>query len=308
MPDHRQIFSMTPAERYSISAGRHLYLDTSVIRRLGTKLWSVPRIAETYTSVLTLIELLSDIMRNEKEFHTRRSAIAGIMAGRVEIDWQMPDVRVKCAFDLLRPKYDIYESAVQGIQELLDCLSGADTLEDFRRREKEVGREFGVSYFQQIDCDISTSSLASFRKWAGYNRAQWQSGSPAALLKELGLPEDLSLREAATVLGGSTFDVGLGVYAITKRFTEAEGGDHEYHDRLFRSYDHSLDLYMRAESRQLWREVGFADSPGRNTAVDLTHLRYVADNSFVVTADDGMAAQVVGANGAVMTLAELLAA
>lgn len=298
---------MTPTASYSISSSRHLYLDTSAVRRLGTKLWSVPRATETYTSVFTLIELLSDIMKSEKEFHTRRSAIAGIMAGAVEIDWQMPDVRVECAFDLLRTKYDIYESRVQGIQELLVCLAEVETPEQFIQREKQLNLEHDVAYFAQMDREISTSHLAAFEKWTPYNRAQFRLPSTSDLLKELGLPEDLSLAEAAAALGGSGFDVGLGLFAITKRFTEREGGDHEYHDQLFRSYDHSLDLYMRAQSRQLWREIGFADSPGRNTAADLTHLRYVVENSFVVTADDGMAAQIVGAGGAVLTVAELLA-
>lgn len=306
MPDHRVIFSLSSKHAYSIAPARHLYLDTSAVRRLGTRLWASGRVRETYTSVLTLIELLSDITKNEREFRARRSAIAGIMGGDVDIDWQMPDLRLRSAFALLRAKYDLYESRVQCVQRLLTCLATTETLSDFLRQESKLGLEHDLSYFSSFDRRISETHIEAARKWVPFNREQFRQPEIGDFLSFIGLPREASVSEAGSALGGSSFDFGLGLYALTKKFSEEEGHtDYEYHDALFKSYDQSIDLYIRAMSFQQWREIGRADMPGRNTAADLTHLEYVVDGSYVVTADDGMATQIMQAGGAVMSVGEL---
>jgi hypothetical protein len=307
VPEHRLIFSRTPRHAYSLGAGRNLYLDTSAIRRLGKRFRTSPRIHEIYTSVFTLIELLSDITKSDGEFRARRSAVAGIMASDVGIDWQMPDVRLRCAFEPLKTKYDIYESRVQCIQELLTCLAHTETLKRFRQEEAELRLEYGIEYFSQLDQRISETHIASSRKWVPHNRKQFREPHTAEFLEFLGLPRDTSIVEAGVAIGGSSFDSGLALYSLTAKFAEEEGQplDSDFHDQLFRGYDNSLGLYVRASSFQMWREIGRGDLPGRNTAADLAHLEYVVKGSYVVTADDGMAAQILQAGGAVLSVEEL---
>lgn len=299
--EHRTIFEASPSSAYTIPSWRHLYLDTSIVRRLGTKLWDCPRAAESYTSVLTLIELMNGLCENEKQFRIRKSAIAGLMASEVAIDWQMPDVRLRCAFSELRPKYDIYEKRTECIQKLLTCLATCERPDEFRSKQAALGLEYGWEHFARMDEEISRGHINAAKKWVPYNREQFHHPATPEFLAMFGLPPDAPIHQAAQVLGGSDFDFGLGLYALTKKFMAEEGlHGFEVHDRLFRSYDGSVDLYIRAESHQIWRENGRNDMPGRNTGLDLTHLLYVAAGSYVVTTDDGMASATLQAGGAVI--------
>src|SRR5687768_10547003 len=106
---HRPIFEASPEFTYTLDPMRVYYLDTSFIRRMGVRLSSWPGCAQSYTSALTIVELLNGIGRDEHEFGKRRSAIGAILAGRVGVNWQMPEIRLRCAFADLRKKYDIYE-------------------------------------------------------------------------------------------------------------------------------------------------------------------------------------------------------
>jgi hypothetical protein len=114
------------------------------------------------------------------------------------------------------------------------------------------------------------------------------------------LPADASIAEAARAIGASEFDFGLAIFAITRAFAAQEENTEAFHDRLFESYDGSIDLYVRASCLQQWREIGRNDKPGRNTALDLEHLLYVSPGATVVTTDAGMTNAVLEAGGIVL--------
>lgn len=292
------IFAHSPRSAYQIAGSRHFYLDTSAIRRLGARLESWPYINESYTSVLTLIELLNGVTRDEKEFAHRHSAISGILGGGVPIDWQMPQFRLRCAFPPLRARYDILETRTECIQKLLHCLVRCRSAEEFARTEKQLALEHGLRYFNEVDEGISQRFMEAARKWVPINRQNFTDPSMPEFLSMLGLPPTASIATMAAALGGSDFDFGMGLFAVTRQFaSEGQQYTEEWHDELFRSYDGTIDLYFHAMSHQIWRENGRADMPGRNAGLDLEHLLYVTEGSTIVTTDAGMARAVIDAGG-----------
>jgi hypothetical protein len=213
----------------------------------------------------------------------------------------MPDVRLRCAFEPLRKKYDIFEKRTECLRNLLACLGLSTSVKEFARREHQLRLECGLDYFENLDDAISRTHIEATRRWVPYNRAQFSHPSTAQLLAMFGLPPEASIRELNERMAGSEFDFGLGIFALTEKFTSEEGEySEEFHDELFRSYDGSIDLYIRASDFQLRREVGRADSPGRNTAADLTHISYVVPRASVATTDIGMRDAVVEAGGNVL--------
>jgi len=187
------------------------------------------------------------------------------------------------------------------LRDLLKCLGVSTTAKAFAHRESVLHLEYGLDYFDTLDDQISRTHIEATREWVPYNRAQFSHSSMPEFLAMFGLHPNVSIREASDRVAGSEFDFGLGIFALTEKFTLEEGEySEQLHDELFRSYDGSIDLYVRASSFQLRREIGRADIPGRNTAADLTHMSYVVPHASVVTTDVGMRNAVLEAGGKVI--------
>jgi hypothetical protein len=297
---HRTIFSYSPSSAYRIAENRSLYLDTSVIRRLGKKLVGWPNAASSYTSILTIVELLNGITKTDKDFRERRSAIVGLLAAEIAIDWQMPQFRLRSAFPQLREKYDIYEERNECIEELLCCLAQCQTRDEFARQEATLLLEYDLNYFATADEAISRTHIDAARKWVPFIRSHFDDPSTIDRRGMVGLPPTASIAQTAERIGASDFEFGMALFAITKVFAVEETYTEELHDDLFESYDGSIDLFIRACCLQQWREIGRYEMPGRNTGLDLEHLLYVSHGSRVVTADIGMSNAVVQAGGGVV--------
>ena len=239
---HRKIFAASPSQAYAIPSDRDLYLDTSVIRRLGRQLAKTKQIDRTYTSALTLIELLNGVLASDKEFASRRAAACSIKEARVPVDWQLPDARLRCAFESMRAKYDIYEEAVRCLRELVNTLVRHESRAAFARSERGLRLENDLDYFARMDRRISETCLSAYRSRVAEIRAQFRQAGWGEFLQYLGLAADLSLPQVASALAGSPFDCGFGLFAIATRFANEEERDDSYRDLLFTTYDGTLSL------------------------------------------------------------------
>lgn len=299
---HKPIFGASPKDSYELDSERVLYLDTSIIRRLGRRLKTWEHRHRSYTSVLSIVELLNGIGKDVAEFRKRRSAIAGIFLAGIQIDWQMPELKLRCAFTRLRPKYDIFEKRTECIQEIIRCLRESKSADEFVLREANLRLMFPLRYFADYDEIMSRQTIESAAKWTPKFHESFAHESTAQWLRFVGLPPGASARELSARVDGSAFDYGTTIFAMTTKFAAEEGIVNEVEkEALFRSYDGSCSFYIRALASQQWRQVAWGDMPGRNAGVDFHHLIYLTPGVELVTVDRRMAA---AASAAGATLAE----
>jgi hypothetical protein len=274
---------------------------------MGSRLSNWPHRDETYTSVVTIIELLNGIGKNPEEYRKRRSAIVGLFRAGTEIDWQLPEIRLRCAFEVLRSKYDIFEKRTECLRSILSCLGRSRSVDEFLLSETSLRLMYPLPYFAEFDERMSGDHIDAFKRWTPLNRGElFQHESTLQLLAIFDLPADATVKQLSERVAGSEFDFGLTIFAMSEKFSAEEDlATEEMQASIFNSYDGSIDIYIRALALQQWREVGLAHAPSRNTGVDLYHLLYLVSGTELVTADVAMARAAVAAGGRVANLKSL---
>src|SRR5437868_10231257 len=132
------------------------YLDTSAVRRLGSRLNRLEAPGRIFrSSALTVSELLNGILETDKEFGRRRAAITALLGLKtLEIEWTLPDTPLALCFIEIQKHYNISDRSPSSLQQLAQCASTSKDRDDFKAREAQLNIEFGRPYFEDYDTEF----------------------------------------------------------------------------------------------------------------------------------------------------------
>jgi len=283
---NRDVFRGAHLQKYAIPSERTLYFDTSALQSAGHRLLTLDVAKIGYTSVLAIVELVSGITISENNYRKRRLVLLHALG--LPIDWQFPDVKTACSFELLRDKYDIYEKRAECLDKVLACIIASNTLTEFRSAEKARDLTHSIGYFEDFDAQIDRT----WRRGEGHRdfvKGLFEDSSKPRLLDLLGLPSDTGFRDFGEIFRRHPLNVGFSRYIVFCKLNETlQIEDTAEQDRVFRSYNGSIDYYLRGFG--LWsadREYR-GDRSRRNDGQDLAHLLHIVPDGTLVTEDKKM--------------------
>lgn len=293
---HRTIFQFSSTDAYRITTDRNIYLDTGEIRRRARTLRGTRLAAASYTSSLTMIELLAKIRSSNQEFGLRRAALRAIFGAEIAIDWQMVDQKVYCSFPTLRPKVDVFEGRVAALRSLATMAAGAADRAEFSRLVRDNCQE-QLEYFEKYDEAIAAQYRDSAKALQQIGKSNYDPNSP--FVAALGLPTSASHAEYVKAVQKSVLNriITRGVFAYQACEYEGTDGkaDRARFRHFFMEYDGSIDPYLLAFG---WRHIEHAigRSPGRNDGLDIAHLQFLFPGAILATTDHSLAklAEAVG--------------
>jgi hypothetical protein len=106
-----------------------VYFETNALRKLAYKLLDETFIKDKYTSILSLVELVSGICDNES-FLLRKSIIGKVIQSKILIDLNLPDTTFLKAFGVQKNNDEI----AQSVGKILDLINVSDNYIAFQEQ------------------------------------------------------------------------------------------------------------------------------------------------------------------------------
>ena len=282
----RQIFAGSPEAAYVISSQRDLYLDTSFILSRGRALGSLPWIARSYTGSLTFVELLADIGVSEREFAARKRAMSTLLNADIVIDWQIPKRKIPGAFAIIREKYDVFDDTVLYLQKLVNVAVSSRSRAEFEDRIQGSPLTDAHEHFRSVDKQLDESHRETIEGWIRESPVAFADPSRSMLFDVLSLPESTTHAQLCYAMAESILGCQIFVYAFMELYAEEQGiNDEAGQERLYHSYDHSIDAYVAVSASKMWRHAATKQQPARNDGIDEDHLLYLPPGVTLVTSD-----------------------
>lgn len=233
------------------------YLDTAAVRRLSRSLDDLN--GSCYTSIFTILELLSGIP--EKEYEARKAATANLFRSSMKIDFRMPITVILEAFKIDEPNRGISSDDIKKVaNKLVESIS----YQDFIKRNKELQPNINsLSYFDQ-------KLSAEFKKVYSQKISD--------------------IRESRTTGKNSRFDPikgkgikALGDFICQKYLPVLSGTSAEVQKR----YDGSIDVFLKVWLKYYDSNANQLNDPSTNDWSDVLHTTYLPDNrGFIFVSDD----------------------
>ena len=105
----------------------------------------------------------------------------------------------------------------------------------------------------------------------------------------VGVSPDAPYAEFVAGIFGTDYERQISLAGVVQGICMAQGfGEDPWHGDLAKSYDGSIDQYLLGSSWWHFQQALGRD-PGRNDALDLSHLLYLVHGAYLVTADNGLA-------------------
>jgi hypothetical protein len=287
---HREIFRFSTEHAYRISEDRNVYLDTGVVRRRASTLRATPLATAAYTSSLTLIELLAELRSSDRQFALRRAPLRAIFDADIQVDWQMADQKVLCAFPTLRPRVDVFEDRVAALRKLIHLAVSATDRSAFEAAVQHASLTEALVYFEKYDQAIDEQMRATGEALQKIGKSNYDPASP--FRAALGLPENASHGKFVKAVQASVLNriMTRGVFAYEAcDFAGIDGKtDRASFRHFFEEYDGSLDPYLLGFG--WWHmEHAIGRTSGRNDGLDVVHLRYLFPGAILATTDRDLA-------------------
>lgn len=265
-------------------ASRSWYLDTNALRIMGKKLKSSYFVQYSYTSALSLIELISEIDNSETDFQVRKSALTNLLSSDVLIDWEMFDIKQRAAFTALE-KNSTKDRRVDCLKTLISILIKSESFDSFISQSSSLNLEFNYLDFKHFDKNIGIgwreAAASGFREF----KQAYLSPSTSQLCELLGLPGSAKRGKVVQELKKSFLNYQLTLYAMAEKFSEEIGITNiKEQQTIFDSYNHTIDSYVKAFSF-LSLDSMSGNAPERNDGLDILHFLYMRPTSLLVSND-----------------------
>lgn len=229
------------------------YLETSAIRSLSPYLTNEKLRLKSFTSILTLIELLSQI-KDEESFHRTKKNCINILDSKIKIDGLIPELKLANAFGLHINFYSI-ESLFGLIGDLICCRDFSQFVSLLKSQEfSEIWRFINV---YDKNGTRFPSMLTNFQK--SYNEIHRNNPSSNEMFAPSSYKELLSI----------VVDAYKSI--VFKNFKE-------YHSIAMANqlrYNYSLDLYLLLIAKFTHQKLSTHNLAGRNDYFDIHHSVYL---------------------------------
>jgi hypothetical protein len=244
------------------------YLETNALRIFANQLEEDDFINDKYTSVLSLIELLSGINEN-KSFELRKSIIKKITKSKIKIDLILPEIRIYNAFG-----FKLNNSGMA--DKLGRIIKLIEVTKDYESLIKTIninllndGWVFIKQYDKNANIGFKNSIIQRFQKSDIKNlirqhKARWA-------LENLNLLNGKVIEYFANIL--------LKEKSIATKKSIPE---------IISSYNRSIDIYLLATAFYVDRKISFINTPGKNDYMDLSHLIYLNGKQNQIVTNDNM--------------------
>lgn len=286
----------------NVDPKRQLYLDTSVIRRCGSRLPDeLAQMRGPYpdlvpaTSVLTLIELVSGLLDSEQAYRRRRSSLLGLRKADVKTCWQRFEERVILSFDTIAERVD--ESTDDWAPAIEAVVTHACEQPDKRSFEIAIGRD-GLAETLANICKYDNYWASALRDATvdGNREIHQALADPPEhdrdQLRSFGVHVDGNFAATIDSLAerGLTYSAGvLGLALLAFKICGVQRPAERDLRGAYESYNGYAETFLLALTAKCDRMLAAMNNPGRNDAFDLMHFAYIGPHDVLATADVDMA-------------------
>lgn len=247
-----------------------IYLETNALRILANRLHCSNFVQDKYTSVLSIIELLSGI-KDEKEYKRRRGIIKKIVESEIythnRIHPLLPASVIAKSFGI--PQSVVEQNCVVGIIGLLKIVVAIPCYNSFINlvsQDKELEEFF---YFTQNFDDISGKYFISLMTDKSKNTNT-----------EVLIPE-FKVRWEERDFESILYRV-VHYYASKISNNMADG---KTQTELVDAYDRSINPFLLAVSYYVDQKISLKNTVAKNDSIDLLHLLYIRESDVIVSDD-----------------------
>lgn len=245
-----------------------IYLETNALRILANRLHDSNFVQNKYTSILSIIELLSGI-KDEKEYQRRRGIIKKVVESDIcdRIHLLLPANVINKSFSI--PQTVVEKNCIIGIIGLIKIAVEATNYNSFINlisQDKELEECF---YFAQNFDDLSGKYF--IRLMADKS----ESTNTEVLIPEFKVR--WKERNFESILHRVVH------YYASKISNNMAGGKTQA--ELINAYDRSINPFLLAVSYYVDQKVSLKNTVARNDSIDLLHLLYIRESDVIVSDD-----------------------
>jgi hypothetical protein len=242
------------------------YLETNAIRTFASRLTEEKFISDKYTSILSLLEIISGIQNNES-FKLRKSILKKLIRSQIKIDLNFPELKIYKAFGIDHNFQEVTEK-VGSIIQIIDLVKDFESLlSTIKLNSLSDAWEFAKQYDE--NANIGFKKVISNR-------------FPDSGIKELihQFNERWTI-ENLSFLKTKIVDFYAGI--VLKNLPNSAG---KSIPEICSAYDNSIDIYLIATALYIDEKISFKNAPGKNDYLDLNHLTYLYKMQNQIVTDD----------------------
>jgi hypothetical protein len=249
------------------------YLETSSVRYLAKHLDDPLIKAECFTSLLTLLELITEL---KHDFDIRKNCVKKLMEN-ISIDWQFPETIMSDAFPLIKSQ----EFRTWDFQLLCALLTQTNSYDEFISEAEKLNLTHNLNYFVETDAyhanNFVKASLNVIRETTQLLKKEEGSRSipfdePLVIDKRSDfykVHEDyLEFNEGWTLQSLSE------MYAQQLKREDPEKAAEE----LYNCYNGKVEYYIKAFSYYGISKIAQGNESNINDRLDLEHFLYLRNN------------------------------
>ncbi|WP_430974201.1 hypothetical protein [Sunxiuqinia rutila] len=242
------------------------YLETNSLRRFASQLTEESFISDKYTSILSLLEIISGISDDES-FKLRKSIIKKIIRSQIKTDLTLPELKIYNAFGI-----DYNNSEI--LEKIMMIIRIIDTVKDYNNMESTIKLNYLFDVWEFVK-QYDKNANIEFRKVI-FNRFP-DSGIKKLIqqFNERWTQENLNLLKTKIV------DFYAGII-----FRNLPNQSRKSKSEIYSAYDNSIDIYLIVTAFYIDEKISFKNIPGKNDYLDLNHLIYLYKYQNQIITDD----------------------
>lgn len=244
------------------------YLETNAIRKHASRMGDENFVNDKYTSILSLLELISGINNND-EFKLRQSIIKKVIKSKIKIDLTLPELVIYNAFGFNLNNSEISDK-IGKIIKLVELTNDYDSL----IKTIELNSLVDVwSFVKQYDENANTGFKNSIhQRFSDFNIKQL-----IAEFEERWTSENLHHVKSKVV-----------DYYANILLKNSPVKNNKTISQIISSYDNSIDIYLIAITLYVDEKISYKNTTGKNDYLDLNHLTYLHGPLNKIVTDDSL--------------------
>jgi hypothetical protein len=242
------------------------YLETNAIRKYASRIGENNFILDKYTSILSLLELVSGINDNES-FKLRQSIIKKIDNSKIRINPTLPELVIYNSFGIGINNSEIADKIGKIIKLVVLTKDYDNLLKTIRLNSLDDGWLFVKQYDENANAGFKKTLLQRFsdsevKQLVVQFKERWTSDNLNNLKNRV-------IEYYATIL-------------LKNSPVKCERSVPE----IISSYDNSIDIYLIATAFYMDEKISYKNMPGKNDYLYLNHLTYLYGRLNKIVTDD----------------------
>ncbi len=243
-----------------------VYFETNALRKLAYRLLDKTFVKDKYTSILSLIELISGIFDDES-FLLRKSIISKVIQSKMLVDLTLPELVFLEAFGLHRNNNEI----TQATRQILNLINISDSYDTFQKSTESNDLKLYLEFIYTYD----KNAREKFREAITNNSIGGDTKLLIPEFKNRWVSENL---------------ISILNRVIHYHASKVQGYSFELRtlEEIVNSYDNSINIYLFVSSYYIDQKISSKNIPAKNDYFDLHHLIYLKSSNDKIVSDDKM--------------------